>query len=1148
MSAQLSSDTAEVSVQRRYGVSSRGMFALKTLPALIDEAALVFGYKSDEVDAVLAWGRKPSALRAEIWAQRNDRPVLWVEDGFLRSVGLGTDEPPLSIVVDDVGIYYDANMPSRLEKLVQRAHEPAELERAAALIHQWREAQVSKYNHAPESVPSMQRPYVLVVDQTAGDASIVHGQADASSFTQMLEAAIQEYPRLPILLKVHPDVAAGYKRGHFTRLKRRQAARVTVVTDVHPCALLENCVAVYTVTSQLGFEALLWNKPVRCFGMPFYAGWGLTLDELPAPERRAAEVPRTLEDLVHAALIEYPRYLDPDTGQRCEVERLVEWLALQRRMRWPTEARSPETQPGGQDTVMPTDSQATKAVLTWAPVEPQAELTVIIPIRCAKERMDAIERLSYITLDTQRTASIAVLIVDDGSPAPLSEQLAARAEALGFNYTRIDSEYSTFSIGRARNVGAQHARSRFILFQDVDLMPYPGFYKDVLREIRVQKLDKFAERFLTFGVIYLTKDATTEYLSTEEDLRKDQFIQYLLEDDKRRIEKFSTGTSVNVWSRSYFLSAGGNDLDFEGWGYEDIEFMCRSLRRGRRFPLPEEFSLDYKNSRTITEYRGWKSVYRLFGDMTFQKGMILFHAWHPVESNTNYAKSRERNGKIFNKKLTDFNVHGLEPEALPMPERGRSLIFRRNPWVYNRWTAPLLGEIFHLDETIVTPESVIAFIKANDITRVVFHNPYSSERMQLIYEAVKKEGIEFLVCERGALPNSIFFDSRGFNGESSSYDPQFWRHKLTPQQEAETIEYIRDYKFKRQALEAQSDSIGPRQLRRKLNLPPNQKVLFVPLQRPSDTVIKHLAGSIGSYDDFMLLVRRISYLLPPDWTVVCKTHPLEDPNTVIGDAVIANNANINDLLEMSDAVLLINSGVGVLGMMYGKPVLYAGKAFYGHPGIACHVVSDDDVLDAIRTFKPDQEAILQFLHYLVFEFYSFGEFKTRSVAWEGNSKMTATTDIAYSVIRIPGCASVSLERRTDVEIKWESVLFDRYRNAAVQATRFQAPATPKPSAVQEVDATDTDDERASAAPMKALDTAAPPPAVSGAGAGAAETIPAVAHETRSTARQAQPVSEGAPRKALKAHLKDVKEATEQAQAAVATLGASPKKSVAKAAK
>ncbi len=100
--------------------------------------------------------------------------------------------------------------------------------------------------------------------------------------------------------------------------------------DCHPVRLLREAEAVYVVTSQLGFEGLLWGKPVRCFGMPFYAGWGLTEDEIAAPSRRERA---TLEQLVHAALVTYPRYVNPTGNERCEVEVILEHLKLQRQMR-----------------------------------------------------------------------------------------------------------------------------------------------------------------------------------------------------------------------------------------------------------------------------------------------------------------------------------------------------------------------------------------------------------------------------------------------------------------------------------------------------------------------------------------------------------------------------------------------------------------------------------------------------------------------------------------------------------------------------------------------------------------------------------------------------------------------------------------------
>ncbi|WP_119153274.1 capsular polysaccharide biosynthesis protein [Caldimonas tepidiphila] len=317
----------------RYGVFTLGLSRLQTLPRLLDDLQVVDMPAAlwDPLDGVLAWGRKPVARRAERAARRRGLPLLRIEDGFLRSVGLGACEPPWSLVVDDQGIYYDATGPSRLESRIAAGLDEAQRQRADRLRAMWQAARLSKYNHARESAALPAGAFVLAVDQTFGDASIRCGLADARSFARMLEAALDENPGVPVVLKVHPDVIAGRKRGHFESLTAGQAGRVVLLADdMHPPALLASSRAVYAVTSQMGFEALLWGKPVRTFGMPFYAGWGLTQDELPAPERRR---PVPFENLVHAALVDYPRYIDPETMQRCEPERLIEWMALQRRMR-----------------------------------------------------------------------------------------------------------------------------------------------------------------------------------------------------------------------------------------------------------------------------------------------------------------------------------------------------------------------------------------------------------------------------------------------------------------------------------------------------------------------------------------------------------------------------------------------------------------------------------------------------------------------------------------------------------------------------------------------------------------------------------------------------------------------------------------------
>lgn len=278
---------------------------------------------------ILGWGRKWSGQRAVSIAAEKGVAFELIEDGFLRSVG--RNDSAVSFVLDGKGIYYDATAPSQLETLVAQPLSSAEQARARSIMATWRAEGLSKYNAERDASGPLPSRYILVCDQTFGDASISHGGAYTQSFVLMLQAALSEYTEHTIILKIHPDVVTNDKKGHFDLAMFAANNRVLIMSDpVHPSRLIEHADAVYTVTSQMGFEALLWGKRVRCFGMPFYAGWGLTHDELPAPDRRA---PVTLEQLVHGALVKYPRYIDPATMQRCEPEVTFKHVGLQRRKR-----------------------------------------------------------------------------------------------------------------------------------------------------------------------------------------------------------------------------------------------------------------------------------------------------------------------------------------------------------------------------------------------------------------------------------------------------------------------------------------------------------------------------------------------------------------------------------------------------------------------------------------------------------------------------------------------------------------------------------------------------------------------------------------------------------------------------------------------
>lgn len=310
-------------------------FANSKIARIAADFGLEYSYRHQPV----GWGRKPSGDWARALASDAGVQPLLLEDGFLRSVA--DESTPLSIVIDDLGVYYDAGAPSRLENLIAQPLTDAERVRAERLMARWRAARLSKYNGPREETGIIDRldgeSYVLVCDQTYGDLSIRYGGAGEHTFTRMIAAAIDENPQHHIVVKVHPDVMTKGKRGHFDISLLERNIRVHIVADAsHPAALLERASAVYVVTSQMGFEALIWGRPVHVFGMPFYAGWGLTHDRNGAPPRRS---PASLTQLVHAALVGYPQYRHPETGDRCEPEDAIDYVEHQMRLR----RRFPET-------------------------------------------------------------------------------------------------------------------------------------------------------------------------------------------------------------------------------------------------------------------------------------------------------------------------------------------------------------------------------------------------------------------------------------------------------------------------------------------------------------------------------------------------------------------------------------------------------------------------------------------------------------------------------------------------------------------------------------------------------------------------------------------------------------------------------------
>lgn len=277
---------------------------------------------------IFIWGKKQFP-EIERFTEQHNIKITRVEDGFLRSIRLGSDfTRPYSLIFDDEGIYFDSTQPSRLENILNTYDFDDEiLTQAQQLYEKILCSKISKYNNATHKNLNFpcNKIKILVPGQVETDASIKYGSTNMTNL-MLLEEVKKNNPNAYIIYKPHPDVLSGNRKGDVGTCTTR-AYCDCIITDASVASLLQAVDEVHTITSLVGLEGLLYGKKVITYGMPFYAGWGLTHD-LVTEQRRVREL--TLYQLIAGAYILYPKYIHPKTLEYCSGITLIEQLTQEK--------------------------------------------------------------------------------------------------------------------------------------------------------------------------------------------------------------------------------------------------------------------------------------------------------------------------------------------------------------------------------------------------------------------------------------------------------------------------------------------------------------------------------------------------------------------------------------------------------------------------------------------------------------------------------------------------------------------------------------------------------------------------------------------------------------------------------------------------
>ncbi len=621
-------------------------------------------------------------------------------------------------------------------------------------------------------------------------------------------------------------------------------------------------------------------------------------------------------------------------------------------------------------------------------------------------------------------AGLGVTVVDDGSELRPPRDMIEHLRRLGGSYLRLDTGHRLPSAARPRNAGAVFSNFDYVLMLDPALSVDPGFADRLRAELRSPAFHGNGHAFAMMPQVALTPRGQAYLARTGPEDRAAFVRDAVSRMDPALLVEFSVVSSACAYHRHTYLARGGCDERFEGSGHETLELNCRMIQHGCRFPIPEDWPNDDGGFDT-TEYRGWRSAYRLAGDRSWAAGLFVIRQGplSPLADDTHSADQAR-----FRDSLATPPHRRREPDALPDAHAGRTLLVRTNRFTLNREIRPLYGALTTVDPNHLPEDLDLRdFIAAESIDRIVFHNPYCDVPTRRLYDHARAAGLPFLVAERGGLNDSLFYDANGFLADSDSYARPNWDREPSAEEAEVTRIRIAEHRRSRRSLEAQNPRLPLDDIRRELNIRAGERILFAPLQRPSDTATRFFARGSITYERHLEILAELSAGLPLGWRLLCKRHPLEDKtDPAIGPEV--DHFHVSDLLELSDAVLTFNSGVGLQALLHETPVLVTGRAYYSIEGVTHAVASADDVILALEAGLPfDTRLAFRFLNYLINRLYSFGDFRTKEVRMPEGHRMTVTRNIRFRELRAFGR---SFRYRTDPEapeIGRDSPLFDRFR-------------------------------------------------------------------------------------------------------------------------
>lgn len=624
------------------------------------------------------------------------------------------------------------------------------------------------------------------------------------------------------------------------------------------------------------------------------------------------------------------------------------------------------------------------------------KLSVIIPVRQTLNN-NILERLQ---LKKILGDNLEVIVVDDGSIN--NQDVENICKIKGWNYIYLNTKDAPFSLARARNAGIKKAIGEYVYFEDADFFHKTSFYKELINLIPKLKNSPF--NFAAIPTIFLSEGKSLKLVENinNTDTYNELFdlfvseMQFTNPDEKNDLcDSYAIVGSNILVKRNLCYQVGLFDEFFNSWGGEDRDFIFRLLNHNSKIIKPVDFfsTKNWKIHRT-SAYEGWRSLYKIHGEWVSRLGIYAIHLYHPDYSWKD-TYSRKVNMDYAANKAIDIGNKRLKVSPVPIKNEKLNIFIGRNPTFNNDEVIDYLENVKILDysESLDVSEFGEEIVSSNP-DKVFFQNPYGSEYLLELWRYLKSKNIICVCVERGALPNSIYFDKNGFCAESCSYDPENW----LKYDEYDANEYYEKLKEQSSYLEPQGNSNI--ELLKPILTNGNKNVLVV-LQSITDSTTRFFCGNLNNYNEFLSIVHKLPSI--KGFNFLVKNHPLNKVDIIDSEYLLkVDEYKLYDLIDNVDIIITLNSGVGVLALAAEKPVICMGKSFYSHDGLAMQANSYEELISCLNNPVVDIVKVNKFYSYLVNHFYSFAEWSYLSRDYSNNTKMSMMNNISYYDLKLFG--------------------------------------------------------------------------------------------------------------------------------------------------